>query len=151
MTEGIDLRDFIAGFIAECDELVATANASLLDLEAASLEGAARPRAVRDLFRVLHTIKGLAGMIGVEPIVELAHGLEGLIRTAERAGGALAREAIDVSLRGVEAIAERVRAVAEQRAPAAVPAELVDAIAAAAGGIERSVAPAAAREGSGSP
>jgi two-component system, chemotaxis family, sensor kinase CheA len=133
VSEGVDLREFVVGFIAESDELVAAANAALLDIEAANLAGTLRPRAVRDLFRALHTLKGLAGMIGVEPIVELAHGLEGLARTAERAGGALARDAVDVSLRGVAAIAEHVRAVDEQRAPAAVSTELLDAIAAAGG------------------
>jgi two-component system chemotaxis sensor kinase CheA len=133
MSNGVDLREFVAGFIAESDELVAAANAALLEIEAANLAGTLRPRAVRDLFRALHTLKGLAGMIGVEPIVELAHGLEGLVRAADRAGGALAREAVDVSLRGVATIAEHVRAVDEQRAPAPVSAELLDAIAAAGG------------------
>ena len=132
MTDQVDLREFVAGFVAESDELIAAANAALLDIEAGNLAGAPRPRAIRELFRALHTLKGLAGMIGVEPIVELAHGLEGLVRTADRAGSALARDAVDVSLRGVAAIAARVRAVAEQRAPAAIPAELLDAIAAAA-------------------
>ncbi|TMQ21138.1 MAG: chemotaxis protein CheA, partial [Deltaproteobacteria bacterium] len=140
MSEDIDLREFVAGFIAESDELIAAANAALLDIEAANVAGTPQPRAVRDLFRALHTIKGLAGMIGVDPIVELAHGLEGLVRTADRAGGTLGREAVDVSLRGVAAIAERVRAVAAQQAPAPAPAELMDAIAVVSAGVERSPA-----------
>jgi two-component system chemotaxis sensor kinase CheA len=144
VTEPVDLREFVAGFIAESDDLVATANAALLDIEAALLTGASRPRSVRELFRALHTIKGLAGMIGVEPIVELAHGLESLVRTADRTGGALTRDAVDVSLRGVAAIADRVRAVAEQRAPAAIASELLDAIAVAAGDAARPAERAAA-------
>jgi two-component system, chemotaxis family, sensor kinase CheA len=141
VTDRVDLRDFIAGFIAESDELVASANASLLEIETANAAGASRPGAVRELFRALHTIKGLAGMIGVEPIVDLAHGLESLVRAADLAGGALPRQAVDVSLRGVAAIAERVRAVAEQRAPASAPTDLLDAIATAAGGIGHERAP----------
>jgi two-component system, chemotaxis family, sensor kinase CheA len=132
VTDRVDLRDFIAGFIAESDELVAAANASLLEIETGNLVGAARPRAVRELFRALHTIKGLAGMVGVEPIVELAHAVETLVRAADRAGGLLGREAVDASLRGVAAIAERVRAVSAQQPPAPVPAELLEAIAASA-------------------
>jgi len=142
VTDRVDVREFIAGFIAESDELVALANASLLEIEAANLAGRSRPRAVRELFRALHTIKGLAGMIGVEPIVELAHALETLVRTADRAGGVLVREAVEASLRGVAAIAERVRAVAGQQAPALVPTELMDAIAAAAAAGEVAVVPA---------
>jgi two-component system chemotaxis sensor kinase CheA len=133
VSNGVDLREFVAGFIAESDELVAAANAALLDIEAANLAGTLRPRAVRDLFRALHTLKGLAGMIGVESIVEVAHGLEGLVRAADRAGGALAREAIDVVLRGVAMIGEHVRAIDAQRAPQPVSPDLLDAIAAAGG------------------
>jgi two-component system chemotaxis sensor kinase CheA len=133
VTEGVDLREFVAGFIAESDELIVAANAALLEIEAANLAGSSQPRAVRDLFRALHTIKGLAGMIGVEPIVEVAHALESLVRTADRADGALASDAVDVSLRGIAAITERVRAVADQRVPASIPPDLLDAIAVAAG------------------
>lgn len=149
MTDDIDLREFVAGFVAESDELVAAANASLLDIEAANRTGVSRPRAVRDLFRALHTIKGLAGMIGVEPIVELAHGLEGLVRSTDRTGGTLARDAVDVSLRGIAAIAERVRAVAEQQVPASIPTELLDAIAMVASGAVRSEQAPAAGHASG--
>nr|MBA3820567.1 Hpt domain-containing protein [Deltaproteobacteria bacterium] len=128
MSERVDLQEFIGGFVTEADELVAAANASLLDIEAANAAGTSRPRAVRDLFRHLHTIKGLAGMIGVEPIVDIAHALETLVRTADRSGGVLGPAAVDISLQGIAAIAERVRAVAEQRAPAPVPERLIEAI-----------------------
>ena len=129
MTERVDLQEFIGGFVVEAAELVTAANASLLEIEAAHAEGTSRPKAVRDLFRALHTIKGLAGMVGVEAIVEIAHGLETLIRTADRAGGQLSRAAVEVALQGVRAIGERVRAVSEQRTPAAAPPRLLDAIA----------------------
>jgi two-component system chemotaxis sensor kinase CheA len=132
VSERIDLQEFVSGFIAEADELVTAANAALLEIEAANLGGGAKPRVVRELFRALHTIKGLAGMIGVEPIVELAHALESLVRAADRAGQSLSPGAVDASLRGVAAIAARVRAVDAQQAPAPIPSELMDAIAAAA-------------------
>ena len=129
MSERVDLREFISGFIAEADELVASSNTSLAQIEAANKDGTTRPRAVRDLFRALHTIKGLAGMVGVEPIVEIAHALETLVRNADRAGGQLARAAVVSCRLGVDAIAERIRAVAEGRKPDKAPRTLVDAIA----------------------
>ncbi|MBC7977660.1 MAG: Hpt domain-containing protein, partial [Myxococcales bacterium] len=112
MTERVDLQEFVGAFVVEAAELVTAANQSLLEIEAGNTEGTLRPKAVRDLFRALHTIKGLAGMVGVEAIVEIAHGLETLIRTADRAGGMLGRAAVEVSLQGVRAIGDRVRAVA---------------------------------------
>ncbi|HET9624596.1 MAG TPA: Hpt domain-containing protein, partial [Kofleriaceae bacterium] len=146
MSERVDLLEFVGAFVVEAEELVAAANAALLDIEAGVSAGAARPKAVRDLFRALHTIKGLASMIGVEPIVEIAHALETLTRTADRAGGQLGRRAIDVSLQGVLAIAERVRAVAESRPPAGVPDRLIEDIAAA----DAPTAPAAVVPATGS-
>ncbi len=143
MSDRVDLQEFVGAFVAEADELVGSANSLLLEIETANAAGASRPRAVRDLFRALHTLKGLAGMIGVEPIVEIAHVLESLVRTADRAGGSLRRAAVDVCLQGVAAIGERVRAVAEHRGPAAVPPALLEAIAAALAGDERGPSPPA--------
>lgn len=129
MTERVDLQEFIAAFIVEAEEIVAAANASLLEIELANTVGSCRPRAVRDLFRALHTVKGLASMVGVEPIVAIAHALETLIRTADRAGGALPHAAVEIALVGVSAIAERVRAVAERAPVAEAPLHLLEAIA----------------------
>ncbi|MEO8553072.1 MAG: chemotaxis protein CheW [Kofleriaceae bacterium] len=128
MSERVDLQEFIGGFVVEAEELLTTANACLLELDAAIGQGLSKPKAVRELFRALHTIKGLAGMVGVEPIMELAHALETLLRTADRGGGKLQRGAVEVSLQGVRAIAERVRAVAEGRPPAAAPVRLIEQI-----------------------
>jgi len=128
MSERVDLKEFIGGFVVEAEDLLATANACLLEIDTAISDGKSKPKAVRDLFRTLHTIKGLAGMVGVEPIMELAHALETLLRTADRAGGALQRGAVEVSLQAVRAIGERVRLVAEGRPVPAAPARLIEQI-----------------------
>jgi len=130
MNERVDLNEFIGGFVVEADELLATANACLLEIDAAIAAGTSKPKAVRELFRALHTVKGLAGMVGVEPIMELAHALETLLRTADRAGGNLQRGAVDVSLQAVRAIGDRVRMVAEGRPVTPAPARLIEQIAA---------------------
>ena len=130
MSERVDLNEFIGGFVVEADELLATANACLLEIDTAVASGTSKPKAVRELFRALHTVKGLAGMVGVEPIMELAHALETLLRTADRAGGNLQRGAVEVSLQGVRAIGDRVRMVAEGRPVTAAPARLIEQIAA---------------------
>jgi two-component system chemotaxis sensor kinase CheA len=128
MSERVDLLEFIGGFVVEAEELLGIANTCLLEIDAAITEGTSKPKAVRELFRALHTIKGLSGMVGVEPITEIAHALETLVRTADRSGGKLQRGAVEVSLQALRAIAERVRAVAERRTPAATPARLIEQI-----------------------
>jgi len=129
VSDQIDLSEFVGGFVVEAAELIATANAALLEIETANASETRHPRAVRELFRALHTIKGLAGMIGVDPIVELAHELETVVRNADRSGGRLPRNSVDVALQAMHVIGEQVRAVADRRAVPAVPERLLVAIA----------------------
>lgn len=127
--ETIDLREFVGGFIAESEEIVASAINGLLEIEQANTRGEQRPKTVRDLFRSLHTLKGLAGMIGIQPIVDLAHSFETVVRTADQAGGKLGARAVELGLVAVRGIAERVRAVAEERPIAPAPDSLIGELA----------------------
>src|SRR5436190_2027 len=79
-----DIGDFVAGFLAEPDDHLRAASKNLLALDEALGRGEPHPRAVRELFRSMHTIKGLSAMIGAEPIVDVAHAMESLLRAADR-------------------------------------------------------------------
>ena len=128
MSDVIDLKQFLSGFLSETDELLRTANTNLLLLETSTAKGAPNARAVRELYRALHTIKGLAGMVGINPIVDLAHALETVLRAADRGSGRLSREAIELCLKGVKAIEDRVAAVAKQKEAPPAPARLLEAL-----------------------
>src|SRR5688572_25296810 len=112
MVDQIDLREFLAGYIAEVEEHLASAGNNLLAIEQAMTRGEPCPRAVRELFRSLHTIKGLSAMVNVEPVVAISHQMESVLRTADRAGGAVSANAVSVMVQGVRAIELRVRALA---------------------------------------
>ena len=86
----------------------------------------ASPRAVRELFRALHTIKGLSAMVDVEPIVSIAHWMETALRHADHAGGRLPEASIEPLLEGLRAIEQRVRQLAAGKPVSAVPAGLLD-------------------------
>jgi two-component system chemotaxis sensor kinase CheA len=118
VTETVDLREFVGGYIAESEQLVGAATGWLLEIEQS---GGKSPPRVRDLFRALHTLKGLAGMMGVQPIVDLAHAFETVLRAADNGGGRLGKRAVELGLITVREIAARVRCVAEQRAVPAAP------------------------------
>ncbi len=111
MTATADLKEFIAAFLLEAEEHLAVANTQLLAIESSQRSGEANPRAVRETFRSLHTIKGLSAMVGVEPIVVIAHRMETFLRDFDRSGGALPTSAIDALLQGVRAIEQRVSAL----------------------------------------
>ena len=130
MSDALERSEFIAGYVAEAREHLVSANASLLAIDEAARRGDLRPRAVRELFRSLHTLKGVSAMIGAEPIVDLAHEMENLLRSADRAGGRLAKPAIDLLLQGVRAVEVRVASLAEGKPVAAAPAPLMEALAA---------------------
>jgi two-component system chemotaxis sensor kinase CheA len=124
----VDLSEFVSGFVAEAHEHLRSIHTNLLAVDAALGRGEASPRAVRDLFRALHTLKGLAGMIAVEPIVDLAHAMESVLRIGERAGGRLPADAFAPLLEATKAIEQRVRALAEGKPVASAPRRIVDAL-----------------------
>ena len=129
MSGGFDAADFIAGFIAEAEEHLTSANANLLSVEEAAAKGQATPRQVRDLFRSLHTLKGLAAMVGVEPIVNVAHAMEAVLRDADRAAGRLPPGSVEPLLAGIRAIEQGVRALAKKRPVPAAPQALLNTLA----------------------
>lgn len=128
MSEVIDLKQFLTGFLSETSELLRTANVNLLLLESAAAKGSPNPRAVRELYRALHTIKGLSAMVGVDPIVDLAHAVETVLRAADRGSGQMSQEAIELSLKGVKAIEDRVDAVAKKKEVPRAPVRLLEAL-----------------------
>lgn len=65
-------------FVVECGELLEAMEASLLAVKA----GGASPDAINDIFRTAHTIKGSAGLLGLDHVVRFAHAVEGVLDEA---------------------------------------------------------------------
>ncbi len=110
MAEAGGLQEFVSAYVLEAEEHLETASTQLLAIETALRSGGGNLRALREAFRALHTIKGLSAMVGVEPVVTIAHRMEALLRASDRRGAKLPFESIDVLLNGVRAIQTRVRA-----------------------------------------
>ena len=125
---GIDLKEYLGAYLAEVEEQLHAANDKLLEIESSARADRLNPRAVRDLFRALHTIKGLSAMVGVEPVVAIAHRMESVLRVSDGSGGKLPPGAIDGLLQGVREIETRVRELADGKPVAPPPAALLDAL-----------------------
>jgi two-component system, chemotaxis family, sensor kinase CheA len=125
VTAPTDLKDFLAAYLVEAEEHLGTANTQLLAIESAQRGGDTNARAVRETFRSLHTIKGLSAMVGVEPVVAIAHRMEAFLREFDRSGSPLPMQAIDALLKGVRAIEQRVSALGRGDAVAAPSEELL--------------------------
>jgi two-component system chemotaxis sensor kinase CheA len=128
LSDAFDSTEFVSGFIAEAEEHLAASSANLLSAEEAAAKGQSTPRQVRELFRSLHTVKGLAAMVGVEPIVDLAHAMESVLREADRASGKLPPGSVELLLSGVRAIEHRVQALAKGQPVPATPEKLIEAL-----------------------
>lgn len=128
MTISLDRHEFIAGYLAEAEEHVRSSNANLLAIERALERDEPHQRQVRELFRSLHTLKGLSAMVGIEPIVDIAHEMESVLRAADRDTGKLAAPAVEVLLQGVAAIEQRVAAVAQKKPVRPAPEPLLAAL-----------------------
>lgn len=129
MTSSLDRDEFTAGYLLEADEHVRSAIANLLAAEAALKSNASQHRLVRELFRSLHTLKGLSAMVGVEPIVDLAHEMEAILRDADRGSGKLTADAIELLLKGVRAIEQRLGLFAKRKPVSPAPRKLLAALA----------------------
>jgi two-component system chemotaxis sensor kinase CheA len=128
VTPRVDLKEFLSAYVAEVDEQLQAANAKLLEVEASSHAGHANPRSVRDLFRALHTVKGLSAMVGVEPAVAIAHRMETVLRVADTAGGPVALSSVDTLLQAIREIELRVREVSQGKEPSPAPRAILDAL-----------------------
>jgi two-component system chemotaxis sensor kinase CheA len=124
----LDTREFVAGYLIEADEHIRAANTLLLQLEASLPRGEVPHGAVRELFRSLHTLKGLSAMVGVEPIVEIAHEMETVLRAADQKTARLTRAGIEHLIAGIGAIEQRLRAFEKQAPVPAAPRKLLEAL-----------------------
>ncbi len=126
---GFDEGEFLAGFLAEAEEHLARAQKSLTALDSAARVGSAAPKPVRELFRAMHTLKGLSSMVGVEPVVEITHEMETLLRGADRSGGALGGATVQLLSTAVRALDVRLKQLAAGKPVTAAPRELLAALA----------------------
>lgn len=125
----MDLAKYRALFLEEADEHLAEMGRGLLALE----KEPDSSEALELVFRMAHSIKGMAASIGYDAVAELAHRLEDAMEQARRRGRLEDPESIALLFRGFEGLERMVAAVRETGEPPARDAELVAALAPIAG------------------
>ncbi len=88
----------IKDFLAEAEDILESANQTLLSLETGQAAGRIDPDQVNVLFRAIHSFKGLAGMFGLKEPSELSHKLEFLLDELRLGKVGLGRKVLDVVL-----------------------------------------------------
>ena len=89
-------------FLAEAQEIIEALSRDLLLLDQAQREERQDPDLLNEIFRAVHTLKGVAGMFGFPRLGRLAHGLEDLLDDLRLGRVALSQGVLDVLFEGVE-------------------------------------------------
>jgi two-component system chemotaxis sensor kinase CheA len=110
----------------------------LLALDEGQRAGRSEPGLVNDIFRAVHTLKGLAGLFGAARISTLSHELEELLDDLRLGKVELSAEVLDVLFKSVELYSKLLQAEKEgTEPPGAEVDELVRAVRRATGGARR--------------
>jgi two-component system chemotaxis sensor kinase CheA len=104
-------RSTFGEFVIEAEEILETLGDRLVQLEKATEDDAVSPETINDVFRSMHTLKGLSGMLGLKGISDLSHSLENLLDRVRLGKIKLHQGTLDVLYAGVEALSKLVSGV----------------------------------------
>jgi two-component system chemotaxis sensor kinase CheA len=96
-------------FTSEAEELLDTLSRDLVEFEAQGKD--VRPEVVNKIFREIHSLKGLAGMLGFAEISELSHNLEDMLDRLRMGKIEITRDLIDLLYDSVDSLNRLVIAI----------------------------------------
>jgi len=101
---------FLSDYFAECDEHLAAATRTLLDLETSMGNAAAERAAIDDLFRYFHSLKGISAMVELKAAERLAHELESYLRAVRDRELLVSNSGIELMIEGTQRLERVVQA-----------------------------------------
>jgi two-component system chemotaxis sensor kinase CheA len=123
--DGTSDRDFLAGFMddyfAECDEHLTAIRRALLTAEA---QGALPAPALDELFRGVHSLKGLSGIVELRDAELLAHHLESFLGALRRKETTLTSAGVSALIASTRLLEQVIAARRDQAAPPAIDAAI---------------------------
>ena len=87
-------------YLEESEDLINEIEETILDLE----KNGDQDRLMDCLMRTLHSFKGSAQLMGLDPIVSIAHAMETLVGRSKQSGGNIDPLLVDVSLQCIDAL-----------------------------------------------
>lgn len=91
-------------FLGEAEELLDKLNSNLFKLSEDLPEGKIDPDTLNDLFRSVHTLKGISGIYGFQELSSLSHHMEDLLDGLRLGKVSFTREILHLLFEGVELI-----------------------------------------------
>ncbi len=102
----MDTSQYAELFLIESREHVSAVNHWLLELE----RGTAGDEPVREIFRAVHTVKGMSATMGYGVVAELSHEMETLLDRVRHGTMAVTPEVMDVLFRAADVLEQAVEA-----------------------------------------
>jgi two-component system chemotaxis sensor kinase CheA len=102
MVERLDPDKAREEFFSEAQELIEALSADLLALEGSLRRGSVDASRINEVFRSVHTLKGLSGLFGAAQIAGLSHGLENVLDDLRLGRIELTTGALDLLFQGVD-------------------------------------------------
>lgn len=93
-----EMDEIISEFITEAEESLDRIEPLFVELEQKGED----KELLNDIFRSMHTIKGAAGFLGFQPIVDVAHSSENIMKKLREGEIPLSKELMDVILKSID-------------------------------------------------
>ena len=93
-----EMEEIIFEFITEAEESLERIEPLFVELEKKGED----KNLLNDIFRSMHTIKGAAGFLGFQPIVDVAHSSENIMKRLRDGEISISRELMDVILESID-------------------------------------------------
>ena len=122
-----ELQEALSTFVNEARELLADLEQALLEVDGVGdvdgtgdIDGsgevggsveAPKPEKINSMFRSIHTIKGSAGLFGLDEIVEISHRYETILEQVRDQNRALTQEVIDLGLNVYDLLTELINVI----------------------------------------
>lgn len=107
----------IKDFLAEAEDILETATQAMLALEAGQSAGGPATEHVNELFRAIHSFKGLAGMFGLKAPSDVSHKMEFLLDEVRLGKVGLGRDALEVLFEAVALLGRLVKQAGSRQDP----------------------------------
>lgn len=113
-------------FLTESSELIEQLDQDLVTLESAP--EAEQGDICNSCFRALHTIKGAAGFLGLEPVIEFAHAAEDALNRLRKGEVAVSAKVMDLLLQSADVVRGQIEQLANGETPSTAEANLIAAL-----------------------
>ncbi len=95
-----EMQEIVSDFVTEAEESLERIDPLFVDLETKGED----QEILNDIFRCLHTLKGAAGFLGFQQVVDVAHASESILKKLRDGEIGLTKHLADVVLRSVDTL-----------------------------------------------